>query len=237
MKAIVVGASSGIGRAVALELSRRGFALGLMARRKALLEALCEQLPEGTHVQETDVRESGQAMDDLAALIERMGPVDVIVLAAGVGDINRPLEWRVEREGLLTNVLGFAALANVAIHHFEARRQGHLVGISSIAALRGGGSAPAYNASKAFISNYLQGLRQRVTQRKLPITVTEIQPGYVDTAMVKGDAVFWMATPEVAARQIVDAIVRRKPHAYVTRRWRLFAWLLKLTPDFIYRRM
>jgi len=136
-----------------------------------------------------------------------------------------------------TNVSGFAALVNVAMHHFTERGSGHLVGISSIAALRGGRESPAYNASKAFESNYLEGLRQKVRKSRLPITITDIKPGFVNTAMAKGEGIFWAAEPERAASQIYHVINRRKSSAYITRRWALVAWLIKLLPGFIYERL
>jgi short-subunit dehydrogenase len=128
-------------------------------------------------------------------------------------------------------------MANVAFKHFLEQSSGHLVGISSIAALRGSGATPAYNASKAFVSNYLEGLRQKASKLKLPITVTDIQPGLVDTAMAQGEGLFWIAPPEIAARQIFDTIKSRRKRAYITKRWRLIAWLLKAMPDRIHNRM
>ena len=97
------------------------------------------------------------------------------------------------------------------------------------------GEAPAYNASKAFVSNYLQGLRQKFSKLRLPIIVTDVQPGFVDTAMAKGD-VFWVTSPKQAAQQIFDAIRKQKKHVYVSKRWRLVAWLLKAAPDWLYHK-
>ena len=135
------------------------------------------------------------------------------------------------------NVCGFAAVANVAAAHLQQRGSGCLVGISSIGALFGNPSAPAYGASKAFMSNYLQALRYRFAAAKLPVVVIDVQPGFVDTAMAKADRTFWMASADKAANQIGDAIQKRKRHVYVTRRWRLVAWLVKAMPDWLYRRL
>ena len=86
------------------------------------------------------------------------------------------------------------------------------------------------------MSNYLQGVRYRFNKLKLPIVVTDVQPGYVDTRMAKGQ-LFWVASPETAARQIVAAIRGRKARVYVTRRWRLVAWLMRVLPDALYSRL
>lgn len=114
---------------------------------------------------------------------------------------------------------------------------GHIAGISSIAAIRGPGKAPAYNASKSFMSNYLEGLRQKASKSGIAITVTEIQPGFVNTAMAKGEGLFWVAPPEKAAWQIFKAITGKKKHAYITKRWRSIAWLLKIMPRWIYNKL
>ncbi len=188
-KAVVIGARSGIGRSLATILARNGHAVGVMARRLSCLEELKAQEENITHARQVDVRDAETAMGELVTLMGEMGGVDLVVISAGTGDINGPLDWAPELETIQTNVTGFAALANVAMGHFMARGSGHLVGISSIAALRGGRESPAYNASKAFMSNYLEGLRQKVTRARLPITITDIQPGFVQTAMAKGEGI------------------------------------------------
>lgn len=235
--ALIVGASSGIGRELAVQLAARGWRLGLAARREAPLAQLRDALPNDARYAVVDVSQPDAAMPALEALIAELGDVDLVVIAAGVGDLNDDLSWEPERDVVATNVLGFAAVANVAARHFVARGRGHLVGLSSIAALRGGRAAPAYNASKAFASNYLEGLAQKFAKSKLPIAVTDIQAGFVDTAMAKGEGKFWVAPVDKAARQILAAIDARRAHAYVTRRWRLVAWLLKALPRGAYRKL
>jgi len=236
-KAIVVGASSGIGYELAKILSRNQYIVGVMARRIQLLNELRNDAEGKMFVQEIDVRDAESAMEILAKFIKEMGGIDLIVISAGTGDVNVSLNWPLENETIKTNVTGFAALVNVAMHHFMAKGYGHLVGISSIAALRGGRESPAYNASKSFESNYLEGLRQMVRKSRLPITITDIKPGFVNTAMAKGDGIFWAAPAGKAAMQIYNAIERKRAHAYITHRWRLIAWLLKVLPTSIYERL
>lgn len=98
-----------------------------------------------------------EAPSNLQSLIDEMQGVDLIVISAGTGSLEPDLPWNKEKETIETNVLGFSAIANIAYHHFFKKNSGHLVGISSIASIRGG-EAPAYNASKAFVASYLQGL-------------------------------------------------------------------------------
>lgn len=236
-RAIVIGASSGIGRELAKVFSRDGYAVGLTGRRVELLISLQQELSTPSFVKRMDVSQPSEAMRHLEELICEMGKVDLIVISAGVGFINTELEWEKEKATIDVNITGFAALANVAVQHFIGQSSGHLVGISSLAALRGSGAAPAYNASKAFASNYMEGLRQKVSKLKLPVFITDIQPGFVDTAMAQGEGLFWVASPEKAASQILDVIKSRRKQGYVTKRWRMVAWLLKIVPDYVYNRL
>jgi short-subunit dehydrogenase len=236
-KAIIIGATSGIGKDLAEVLLREGYAVGLTGRKTSLLNELREKRPDRVFLKQIDVTQSADAMAHFERLIAEMEGVDLVVVSSGTGFINNDLQWTLEKETIDVNVTGFAAMTNVAMRHFLSKGSGHLVGISSLAAIRGDSAAPAYSASKAFVSSYLEGMRKKAVQAGMPITVTTIEPGYVDTAMAKGDDKFWVATPRKAAEQIYGAIKRRKNHAYVTKRWRLIAWALKLMPDFLYNRM
>ena len=196
--AVIIGASSGIGRALAVILSLDGYRVGIVARRTDLLVQLQAELTGPSVIKTIDVSQPELAMPLLRELIQELGDVELFIVNAGTGHENPALAWEPERNTIAVNVLGFAAMVNVAVAHLEARGSGHLVGISSIAALKGNRVAPAYNASKAFVSNYLQGVRYRFIKLKLPVVVTDVQPGYVDTRMAKGN-LFWVASPETAA--------------------------------------
>ncbi len=236
-KAIIVGASSGIGEELARQLSREGYTLGLTARREGLLKELQGELPAQSYIQKMDVSNIQDTQGHFKLLAEKMGGVDLVIISAGTGYLNPDLEPHKELDTIKVNVSGFTLIADLAFAHFKERGGGHLVGISSIAALRGADDAPAYNASKAYVSNYLRGLRKKAAKEKMNITVTDIQPGFVDTAMAQGEGMFWVAPVPKAARQILDAIRAKKSHAYVTKRWRLIAWVLKALPDFLYHKI
>lgn len=233
-KAIIIGASSGIGKELAITLAKNDYQVGLMARRLELLIALQQEIPTTTYVRYLDITQGSEAIEGLQNMIQEMGDVDLIIINSGIGFLNPELDWQKERQTIDVNVLGFCAMAVEAYHYFSKRKHGHLVGISSIVALMGSPIAPAYNASKAFMSNYLEGLRKKAFQEGLPIIVTDIMPGYVDTDLVKGINKFWVASPSKAAQQIFTAIRQQKTHAYITRRWRLMGWLLKLMPEWLY---
>ena len=139
-----------------------------------------------------------------------------------------------EYETIKTNVLGVSAIINAALNYFVQNKSGHLAVISSVAGLRGGFESPAYNASKSYISNYLEGVRCKVKKQKLDITITDIKLGLVDTAMAKGEGLFWVMPLEKAASQIYNALLNKKEEVYVTRRWRLIAFILKRIPKALY---
>ena len=155
--AIIIGGSSGIGRALAVTLSLEGYRVGVIARRTDLLVRLRTELTGPCVIKTVDVSQPESAMPLLRELIDELGDVELFIVSAGTGFENAALAWEPEKETIALNVLGFAGMVNVAVAHLETRGSGQLVGISSVAALRGNGVAPAYAASKAFVSNYLQG--------------------------------------------------------------------------------
>lgn len=233
--AVIVGASSGIGEALARGLANRGYTLGLTARREERLLDIAAELPTETRVAPMNVTETEAARDTFSALVADLDGADVVVLNAGVAPGNPDLEWAPDRRTVDVNVRGFTALATAAADHLEDRGSGHLVGMSSVAAHVGNPVVPAYHASKAYVSNYLDGVRYRFADHEADVTVTTIEPGYVDTDLATGE--FWLVPVETAANQIADAIDAGRRHVYVSKRWRLVAWALKALPDAALRRM
>jgi short-subunit dehydrogenase len=151
--------------------------------------------------------------------VAALGGLDLFVISAGMGVLNKTLDYTIENATNQLNVVAFSKMVNWGVHFFETQGHGHLANISSVASLRGGRLSPSYNASKAYQSNYLEGVRQRFYKLKLSIHTTDIRPGFVDTAMAQGSGIFWMAPKEKAAQQIYSAIKRKKPVVYVTKRW------------------
>jgi short-subunit dehydrogenase len=236
-KVIIIGATSGIGKELAGIFSHNGYTVGIAGRRIHLLKELKGELPGEVYTQYIDITQTDTAMISLEKLISDMNGTDIIIISSGTGHINPDLEWSLEEDTIKTNVTGFTSMANTAFHYFLKKGSGHLVGISSVAAIRGGSDAPAYNASKAFISNYLEGLRHRALKMKIPVTVTDILPGFVDTDMARGEGLFWVSPCEKAARQIYMAVEKKKNKVYITKRWAFIGELLKIMPDFIYYRL
>lgn len=218
-------------------LAREGFEVGIASRRTALLSTLQQEIPSKTYIKTIDISHAKESMAALQELITEMGGMDLLVLSSGIGYINPELDWQKEKETIDVDALGACAVVNTAMIHFTKQGSGHLVGISSIIGLRGSDAAPAYSASKAFLSNYLEGMRKRMCKKGLDIAITDVQPGFVDTSMAQGPGLFWVAAPTKAAEQIYLAIRKKKSLAYITRRWSLIAWLIWLLPRWLYDRI
>ncbi len=235
-KAIVLGASSGIGRQLALKLSNAGYRVGIAARRAELLDEIVESSNGAIISQTMDLSVINAIPAKLEELISELGGMDLLVLSSGVGELNKDLEFALEQKTIELNVEGFTAVLDYAYNYFATRGGGHIVAISSVMGLRGSCAAPAYSASKAYQINYLEALRQRAFVQKNNIHITDVRPGSVDTQMMKGEGHFWIATPERAAEQTLRAISKRRSVVYVTKRWRLIGWLLKMLPTALYRK-
>ena len=234
-KAIIIGASSGIGYELAVQLATRGYQLGLMARRQERLAELNDRLPGQHFIQVTDLIDADMARTQLAALIEQMGDVELIVENSGVGASEKILDWTIQSEMIDVNVRGFTAMSMDAMNYFVQRGGGHLVGVSSIAAHFSGGLSLTYNATKAFVSNYLNGMRSRASRSGLPITITTVEPGFIDTPMLQSKPM-GTASVEKAVTQIVRAILAKKSHVYITRRWVIVAGLFYILPNWLIRK-
>jgi short-subunit dehydrogenase len=236
-KAIIIGATSGIGRELGKLLINTDYKVGLTGRRSELLNELKNAYPNSCFIKSIDVIETSTTIEKLEELTKELGGLDLLIISSGTGDINENLDFEIENRTICTNVIGFTCVADWAFNYFEKQKFGHLVGISSIGGLRGSSHAPAYNATKAYQINYLEGLRQKAKKLKIPIDVTDIRPGLVDTAMAKGKGLFWVMTVEKTAGQICKAIRSKRKITYVTKRWSLIAIILKRIPRVIYDRM
>ena len=235
-KAIIIGASSGIGNELARMLVQNGYQLGITARRLSELERLQQSHPKRYILSAFDCTTTDNTAK-LSELTDQLGGLDLLIVSAGTGDLNKDLNLTIEQKTNQLNVVAFTEIVGWAFNFFQQQGKGHLVAISSIAGIRGNRMAPAYNASKAYQINYLEGLRQKATKSKHPIYITDIRPGFVDTDMAKGDGQFWVASKEKAAQQIYTSIKRKKRVVYVSKRWWIIAFILCLIPTRIYTKL
>ena len=235
--AIIIGATSGIGKELARLLVDDGFKVGITGRRTELLESLKSENPASYFIKTFDVKDTKTAEEKLDELSSELGGLDLVILSSGTGEINENLNFEIEFRTIETNVIGWTFIADWAFKYFEKQKHGHLAAISSIGGLRGNRQSTSYNATKAYQINYLEGLRQKATKLKEQIFVTDIRPGLVNTEMAKGEGLFWVMPVEKTARQIYMSIKKKKKIAYVTKRWKLIASIIKRIPVQLYDRM
>jgi short-subunit dehydrogenase len=236
-KAIIIGASSGIGKGLAKLLTESDYKVGITGRRTTLLNELKETNTDSFLIKTIDITETKTSIEKLEELTSELGGLDLLILSSGIGDLNERLDFEIERKVIDLNVTGFTNIIDWAFNYFEKQEFGHIVAISSVAGIRGSRQAPSYNATKSYQINYLEGLRQKSTKSKKPIFVTDIRPGLVDTDMAKGEGLFWVMPVKKVTKQIFKGIKNKSKVIYVTKRWGLIGRLLKIMPRFIYDRM
>jgi short-subunit dehydrogenase len=235
-KVIIIGATSGIGLELAKLYINNGDMVGVTGRRNELLIKLQQEFPKQVFTESFDVR-GNENIPHLESLINKLGGVDLLIYNSGFGDISKTLDWDIDKKTMEINVKGFLEIVNWSFNYFVQKGEGQIAATSSIASIRGNSMAPAYSASKAFMSTYMEGLHMKSRKMKLKIAITDIQPGFVKTKMAKGKGRFWEEPVEKAARQIFNAIKKKRRRVYITRRWGLIAWILKWIPYGIYKRI
>ena len=236
-KVIIIGATSGIGREVALIYIAQGWKVGVAGRRESELEALHSAYPEQVSAQALDVTKE-DAPQKLQALIEQVGGMDVFLLSSGIGKQNPTLETGLELTTAATNVEGFIRMTNAAFHYFEQQGHGHLAVISSIAGTKGLGAAPAYSATKGFQNIYMDALDQLARMKKLNIRFTDIRPGFVATPLLNNQKKYPMLMDApIVALDIVSAIEKKKRVAIIDWKFRLLVGFWRLIPKWIWLRL
>ena len=235
MNILILGATSGIGKALFENYAKDGNRLGIVGRRTNLLEELRCQHPSITYTATADITKQEEAEQDISSLHKELGHVDLAIVCSGTGEINPTLDYALERPTIDTNVTGWTFVVDSLYHIFELQGHGHLVAITSAGGLRGEPMSPAYSATKAYQINYMEALRKKAFKAGGKIIVTDVCPGLVDTAMAKGESLIWVMPVEKVARQICTAIRRKKSKVYVTKRWYVLAVINKNLPFFLYR--
>ena len=242
-RAVVVGASSGIGEALARKLAREGYQLALLARRKDLLDKICDEINQAAgEVRATAYQHDATDYEAVPALfrqiMQEMQTIDVFIYNSGVMYTVGPSEYEFEKDlpTLEVNLLGGIAWLGQAATLFDRMGKGHLVGISSVAGDRGRVANPPYHAAKAGMSAYLESLRNRLSKKG--VHVLTVKPGYVQTALLpSSDTPFPAATPEKIAEAIYSAIRRGRQVLYTPWWWRYILLVVTHIPSFIFKRM
>jgi short-subunit dehydrogenase len=235
LKVIIIGATSGIGRELARLYAGDGHLVGATGRRQELLYSLQLEYPNNVVTECFDATTQGLT-NHLQSLVRKLGGFDMLIYSAGWGEPQEALDWLVEKATVDINVNAFLEAIYFGWSFFEKQGHGHLVTISSIASIRGNRHSPAYSAGKSFQSLYFEGLHIKARRLNIPLYLTDVQPGFVDTKMAKGPR-FWVAPAGKAARQIHTAIEKKRWRVYITHRWWIIAKIFKWIPGWLYHRI
>ncbi len=232
-KVIIIGASSGIGKGLAELYAANGWKVGITARRQPLLDELQQSYPQQIITSCFDIT-SPENVSKIDQLINEMDGVDLFIFCSGIGEISAQPDWDTDKKVIETNVVACTKSCGHVFNYFLQKGGGQIAIISSIAALRGGSSAPSYNASKAFVSSYAESLNLQAIALKKDIIITDVKPGFVNTEMAKGGGKFWVMPVDKICRQIYAAIAARRRKVVVSKRWKIVAMLLTYMPDFMF---
>ncbi len=236
-KAVVLGASSGIGMEVAKLLLADGWKIGVASRRTDLLMTLKEQAPDRVEVETIDVN-SEEAEHLLLSLIAVTGGMDLFFYAPGIGKQNPNLESDIEERTVQTNAMGFTRMVGMAYRYMANHGGGHIAAITSIAGTKGLGQAPSYSATKAFQNVYLQALEQQANMRGLNIRFTDLRPGFVGTELL-GDGKNYplLLRKEDVAFEMMEAIRNKEHIRVIDWKWRIITAFWKRIPRWVWRRL
>lgn len=236
-RAIVIGASSGIGREVSRLLLADGWTVGVAARREDRLLELKASSPDNVEVMRIDVT-AADAGERLLELVKRLGGVSLFVYCSGVGWQNAGLELAPELATVDVNVKGFTAMVGTMFNYMAANLGGDIAVISSVAGTKGLGVAPSYSASKVYQNTYIQALEQLSNMRRLHIRFTDIRPGFVDTDLLSGGGHYPMLMDKtVVARHIVRAIYAHRHVCVIDWRYRVLVALWRAMPSWLWRKL
>lgn len=231
-----MGATSGIGREVAILLARQGWRVGVAGRRTELLEALVRDHANIVAAKQIDVNRE-DAPQLLQQLIDDLGGMTLYFHSSGIGWQNNQLDAMRELATVQTNGLGFTRMVTAAYNWMASNGGGRIACITSIAGTKGLGAAPAYSATKRFQNHYLECLAQQARMRRLPIRITDIRPGFVATDLIAGSSYPLQLTAESVARSIVSAISRGRSVITIDWRYRILVALWRLIPRWLWVRL
>jgi short-subunit dehydrogenase len=241
--AIVVGASSGMGEAIARRLAHSGTRVALLARRAENLERITREINQACGEERAvpfvhDVRNTSGVERTFQQIVARLGGLDLVVYAAGIQPPIGPQEFSTEKdlETVQTNLAGAVAWLDQAAMRFMRARDGTIVGISSVAGDRGRRPFPVYGATKAALNAFLESLYNRLSTAG--VTVTTVKAGYVQTATLEAvgaQGPIPVISADVAAGQILAAAAAGRRVAYVPPWWRYVMLVIRAIPAFIFR--
>lgn len=235
-RVVIIGATSGIGRELALMYLAQGCTVGVAGRRTEVLEEIVAQSGGRAFMCTMDVQKEDCA-DRLSELIMKMGGMDLLIYSAGVGTQNPELSPDIETGGVLTNVMGYTKIAVHAFNYFKERGTGGQIAVlSSVAGTKPLRQSPAYSATKRYQMHYTSCLAQKSHKERLGIRFTTVVPGFIRTPMLKFKYPLSIDLGK-GSRLIFNGIERRRRIAVVPGRWRVVRFIWNLIPNSIWERV
>jgi len=222
MNITIVGAASGIGRGMAIWFARNNCNVTAVDKRTDLLDTLTQENSNISAIT-LDLYE----IDEIPNLFNKLQDLDIIIISAGISYIDDDLNFESEHNTIKINVEAWTSLVDHAFIYFKKKGGGHIVAITAMAALVRN-KAAGYSASKAYQINYLECLEYRARKESPGLIVTELRPGWVRTAMLKGSKIFWITEVDKAVQMACQAIVKRKRLQYISARWLLLGATFRL---------
>lgn len=232
-----MGATSGLGRGVAINLLKKGWIIGVAGRRGEELEKIKVLAPQHVFTKVIDITNE-YAPSLLLELIDEMGGMDIYFHSSGYGKQNMELDLEIEKRTVLTNAFGFTQMVDTAFNYFiKTGCGGHIAVISSIAGTKGLGASPSYSATKRFDCTYIEALSQLSHMHKLNIRFTDIRPGFVATDFIAGCSYPMQMTTDYVVRHIVDAVIKGKRKVIIDWKYRILCFFWRMIPSIIWEKL
>ena len=235
-KAIIIGASSGIGEAIAMTLVKDGYRVRITGRREDNLQSIRQRSPENILICSFDITDIKGSIKCIDMLLKDLGGLDLFIYCSGRGATNEDLCFLLDFKVINVNIIGFTNAVTHVFKYMQKQGYGHIVNVSSVAGLRGNDCHAAYHASKSYQCIYMEGLRKKSFKRKLNIAVTDIRPGFVQTDFISKRPPILVCPLDKAVRQMYKAIKNKRKVVYVSKRYMIIAFLMKVFPCFLYDR-
>ena len=235
-KAIIIGASSGIGEALAETLVRDGYTVGITGRREDRLLAIKNKYPDSIITCSFDVTNWVNTQKCIDQLLEELGSLDLFIYCSGRGGTNKGFNFLTDYMVIRVNIIGFTNAVSHVYHYMRKQGHGQIVNISSVAGLRGHHNHAAYHSTKSYQSKYIESLRKKCYKEHCKIKVTDIRPGFVQTEFIAKRPTFLVSSLAKAVKQMYRAIKMQRKVVYVSRRYIIIAFLMRIIPPFLYDR-
>lgn len=225
MNIFIIGATSGIGHELWQYYSSQENRVAVVGRRKAEIDSMVKNSPTNTIGYPCDISDIKAFNDSFDMVLKEFITIDLVIVCAGIGELNPELNISTELATIRVNVEGWTNCVDKTYNLFSDQKHGHLVVVTSVGGLQPTPAAPSYSASKSYQINYIKAIQKK--SKGSVINVTEIRPGLIETRMAKGEGLFWVMPLEKVTNAIIKAIDNKRNRVILNRKWRIINFILK----------